>query len=82
MDDKTTGIVATVAATLLCGFPGLFGLCMGALFATASFVPGSDIDIMGSSNPQSALAMGLGMLCISVIAIAVPVVVGMKTLRK
>ncbi len=82
MDDKTKGIIATLVATLLCGFPGLVMLCMGSLFAVAGAIPGADIDVFGSSDPGSAIAMGLGMLCASVIFIAIPVVVGLKTLRR
>ncbi len=82
MDDKTKGIIATLAATLLCGCPGLFGLCMGSMSAVASFVPNADIDIFGSNSPGAALGMGVGMLCGGIIFIAIPVVVGIKTLRK
>ena len=82
MDKKTTGIVATVATALLCGCPGLFGLCWGGIAAIASFIPGSEIDIMGSTDPQSALVTGLGTLCVGIVLVAIPVVVGFVTLRK
>lgn len=82
MDKKTTGTIATVATALLCGCPGLFGLCIGAISTLASFVPGADIDIFGSNAPSSALTMGLVSLCGGVILIAIPVVVGFLTLRK
>ncbi len=82
MDDKTKGIIATLTATLLCGCPGLFGLCMGSMAAVTSFIPNADIDIFGSSDPKAALGMGVGMLCGGVIFVAIPVVVGIKTLRK
>ncbi len=82
MDEKTKGILATLAATLLCGCPGLFGLCLGATSAVAAFSPGAEINVFGSSDPQSALMMGLVSLCLGVIFVAIPVVVGMKMLRK
>ncbi|MDD2694775.1 MAG: hypothetical protein PHS96_02975 [Anaerolineales bacterium] len=82
MDKKTTGIIATVVTALLCGCPGLAAVCWGALAAIASFVPGADIDIMGSRDPQSALTTGLGALCLGIVFIAIPVVVGFVTLRK
>lgn len=82
MDKKTVGIIATVATALLCGCPGLFGLCFGATFAIAGFIPGSDIDIMGSSDPQAAITTGIVTLCVSVIFIAIPIVVGFLMLRK
>ena len=82
MEKKTTGIIATVATALLCGCPGLFGLCFGAISAIASFVPGSEIDVFGSNDPQSALTMGLVTLCVGIIFVAIPIVVGFVTLRK
>ena len=82
MDKKQTGLIATIATALLCGCPGLFSLCFGAITAFAGFMPGSDIDIMGSSNPDTAIATGIGMLCGGIIFIAIPIVVGVLTLRK
>jgi hypothetical protein len=82
MDKKTGGIIATIVAVLLCGCPGLAFLCFGAVTALVSFVPGSDIDIFGSSNPQSAMATGISLICVSIIFIAIPIVVGVLTLRK
>lgn len=82
MDKKTTGIVATVAAVLLCGCPGLFALFMGGMFAIISQIPDADIDMFGSSDPQSALQFGIGGICLGMIFVIIPVVVGFVTLRK
>ncbi len=82
MDKKTTGIVATVAAVLLCGCPGLIALFMGGMFAIISQVPGADIDMFGSSDPQSALQFGIGGICLGLVFVIIPVVVGFVTLRK
>jgi uncharacterized membrane protein len=82
MDKKTTGIIATVATALLCGCPGLFSMCFGFIAAVASQIPGSNIDVFGSSDPQSALIMGIGSLCLGVIFVIIPIVVGFFTLRK
>jgi hypothetical protein len=81
MDKQTTGIVATIAAVLLCGCPGLLGLCWGAIAIPASLIPGADIDIFGSSDAQAAFAIGIVALCLGVILVAIPVVVGFVTLR-
>lgn len=81
MDKKTTGLIATIATALLCGCPGLFGLCMGGMFAIVGTIPGSNIDIGGSSDPAAAIGTGIAMLCVSVIFIAIPIVVGFVTLR-
>ncbi len=82
MDKKTGGIIATVAAALLCGCPGLFGICWGFIAAIASQVPGAKIDVGGSSDPKTALISGIGSLCLGVIFVAIPVVVGFVMLRK
>ncbi len=80
--NKNTGIIATVVAALLCGCPGLIALCWGGLAAIISFIPGADINIGGSSDPQTALFTGLGSLCAGIIFTAIPIVVGVVTLRK
>lgn len=82
MDKKTTGIIATIAAVVLCGCPGLFMCFFGATTLAASQVPGAEIDVMGSSDPASAMTMGIVFLCLSLIFILIPVAVGFFTLRK
>ena len=82
MDTKTKGIVATIAAVVLCGCPGLFMCFFGATTLAASQTPGADIDVFGSSDPTSALTMGIVFLCLSVIFILIPIVVGFFMLRK
>ena len=82
MNNKNTSIIATIAAVVLCGCPGLFGLCYGVTFLFAGLVPGSEIDVFGSSDPTSAITMGLGSLCVSVIFIAIPIVVWFVTRPK
>jgi len=73
MDSKTKGIVATVAAVLLCGCPGLFICLFGALTASGN----------GTFNDQSlSPTVGFVLLCLSLIFIAIPIVVGVMTLRK
>jgi hypothetical protein len=72
MDKKTGGIIGLVAAIMLCGLPGLCGLCLGPLFVLVSFIPESDIDIFGSSDPSSALIAGIVILVVSVIFVVIP----------
>ncbi len=74
MDKKTVAIIVTVVALVLCGCPGLFGVCFGGMFAAISFIPGAEIDMMGSSNPQTALAYGIGSLCTGLVAVVIAVV--------
>ena len=82
MDKKQVGIIATIATALCCGCPGLFSMCWGGLAAVISFMPGADIDIGGSSDPQAALFTGIGALCGGIIFLAIPIVVGFVMLRK
>jgi len=72
--NRNTSLVATIVAAVLCGCPGLLGLCFGLTSVFASFVPGAEIDVFGSSDPQAATTMGLVTLCVSVIFIAIPIV--------
>jgi hypothetical protein len=82
MDKRTVGIIATIATVLLCGCPGLFAVFMGVIFAVVSFVPNANIDIGGSNDPKAALAVGGVALCLGIIFIIIPIVVGFLTLRK
>ena len=80
--NRNTALIATIGTTVPCGLPGLCLCLMGGMFAVVGTIPGSDIDIAGSSDPQAAIGTGLGMLCVSLIFIAIPIVVGFVTLRK
>jgi len=82
MDKKTTGLIATIAAVVLCGCPGLFMCFFGSTSILASQMPGADIDVMGSSDPAAAMTMGLVFLCASLIFILLPILVGFFMLRK
>lgn len=79
MDNRTKGIIATIASALLCGCPGLFLCIFGALAATGAPIT---TEWQGISNtapiPGTAafVALGLGL-----IFIAIPIVVGFLTLR-
>ena len=82
MNNKNTGIIATIASVLLCGCPGIFMCFMGAMYAFVGSVPGADIDINGSSDPTAAISLGITLLCVSIIFIAIPIAVGFFNLRK
>lgn len=73
MNNKNTGIIATVAAVILCGCPGLFMCLFGALTAAGKGTFNS------SSMPP---AVGLVLICVALIFILIPVGVGFFTLRK
>ncbi|HSL28997.1 MAG TPA: hypothetical protein VK900_07345 [Anaerolineales bacterium] len=79
---RNTNMVATLVATVLCGCPGLFGLCFGATTLLAGNMPGAQIDIFGRTDQASATSMGFLALCLSLIAIAMPVIIWFVTRRK
>jgi hypothetical protein len=82
MDKRTGAILATVATALFCGCPGFFALCYGLITAFVAFIPGSDLNFQGDTTPTTALFVGLVSICLGVIFIAIPVLVGFFTLRQ
>lgn len=81
MDNKTAGIVATVATVLLCGCPGIFVCLFGALSAAGLGTWTGELGLSeyGGRVPTGT---GVGLLCLGLLFIAIPVVVGFLTLRK
>jgi hypothetical protein len=76
MDKRTTGIIATIASVLLCGCPGIF-LC---IFGAATALGGGTMTLGDTTQPMDP-TYGYVFLCLSLILIAIPVVVGFVTLR-
>ena len=81
MDTKTKGIVATVASVVLCGCPGLFLCIFGAVSATGSMPYNTDVNGITTSRTVPP-TVGFVLLCLSLIFIAIPIVVGIMTMRK
>ena len=81
MNNKNTGIIATVAAVLLCGCPGLFLCIFGAVTATGNMPYTTELNGVSNSGTMPAGA-GIAMLCSSIILIIIPIAVGFFTLRK
>jgi uncharacterized membrane protein len=81
MDQKTKGIIATVAAVLLCGCPGLFMCIFGAVSAAGVMPYNTDVNGVTSSGMVSP-TIGYVLVCLSLIFIAIPIVVGFMTMRK
>lgn len=77
MDKRTTGIVATIASVLLCGCPGLF-LCV---FGGITALGGGEMSLNNSTQALGP-TVGYVLLCLSLIFMAIPIVVGVVTLRK
>ncbi|GAG94943.1 unnamed protein product, partial [marine sediment metagenome] len=72
MDKRNIGIIATIITVLLCGIPGLVSLCLAGLFVIAGPV---------FEKNSSDLLLKLSLLCIGLVAIAIPIVVGVLTIR-
>jgi integral membrane sensor domain MASE1 len=71
--NRNTSIIVTVATAILCGCSGLFICLFGALTAAGQ----------GTFNGESlSPSVGFVLLCLSLIFIAIPIVVGVVTLRK
>lgn len=80
MNSRNTAIIATVAAVVLCGCPGLFLCIFGGLVAAGAPVT---TQLNGVSNTSTLPASyGIGMLCLALILIIIPVAVGFFTLRR
>ena len=81
MQNRNTGIIATIAAAVLCGCPGLFLCIFGAVTATGNMPFSTDFNGISNSGTLPS-TYGFVMLCLSLILILIPVAVGFFTLRR
>jgi len=81
MENRSTAIILTVLATLLCGFPGLCVCLYGALTALGLGTYDLDIGSFTSSGGTPAL-VGVVALCLGLLLTLIPVIVGIVTLRR
>ena len=83
--NRQTGIIATVAAAILCGCPGLGACLWGAIFGLGG-AAGTGTVTLGTEtsalDPTTALATGAGVICLGIILVLIPVAVGFFTLRQ
>lgn len=81
MNNKNTGMIATIASVLLCGCPGLFLCIFGAVTATGNMPYNTEVNGVSNSGilPSS---YGVAMLCFALIFILIPVAVGYFTMRR
>lgn len=82
MDKKSIGLIALVTSTVLCGLPGLIGALFGGVFVLVGAIPEANVDVFGSANPTNAFLLGGGILCLSMIGVVIPILIGFFTLRK
>jgi len=85
MDKKTVGIIATIVAVFLCGCPGVCLFLFGAIAATGQIPYTTNFPYTSDfGNPYSETVpsyLGFLGLCLALIFIAIPIVVGVLTLR-
>ena len=81
MNNKNTGIIATIATVVLCGCPGLFLCIFGAVTATGNMPFSAEVNGVSNSGTLPS-TYGFVMLCLSLIFILIPVGVGFYTLRR
>ena len=85
MNKKTGGIMATIAAALLFGLPGLC-LCIIGIITAMGKMPLSSVFPYTSNfgNPYSEMApsyWGFVLMCVALFLIIIPIIVGVLTLR-
>jgi hypothetical protein len=79
MDSRSKGILATIASVILCGCPGLVLCIIGGAVAAGAPVT---TELNGISNSTTVSpVVGVGLLCVALIFILIPVAVGFFTLR-
>jgi hypothetical protein len=79
LDNRTLGILSTIATAVICGCVGLFSLIFGALGVLQVPFQTSANGVQSSTPLPSTVAYVL--LCLAVVLFAIPVVVGFLTLR-
>jgi hypothetical protein len=80
MDSRTKGIIATVAAVLLCGCPGLLLCIFGGLAAAGAPVTTEWGGVSNTAPMDTTSAVAV--LCAGLIFLVIPIVIGFVTLRK
>ncbi len=80
MNNRTVGIVATVVTVLCCACPG-FGICLAGVMGLAGVPFTTTIGDQTSTEPLSA-QVAIGLICVSLFLILIPVAVGFFTLRQ
>ena len=73
MENRNLAIGLTIAAILLCGVPGLMSICISTLVI---------IDGPFPDRPGYDWILGITLLCSGFIFLAIPIVVGILSLRR
>lgn len=82
VNNRNIGIVVTVIAVLLFGCPGLVCLCSGAIAALVSLSGAPNSYFGVGSQPTIPLIGGLLFICLSVVLISIPFIVGFILIQR
>jgi len=80
MNNRTTGIVLTIVSIALCGLPGLC-LCLFGAVTAIGIMPYTATLNGDTTTGTLPSTWGFVGLCLALFLIAIPVVVGILTLR-
>jgi hypothetical protein len=80
MKNRTAAIILTVISALLCGCLGLIA-CVAGVMVVAGVPFTTTVNGYSTTQPLP-IWYGVGGICSSVILIAIPIIVGVLTLRK
>jgi hypothetical protein len=81
VEKRTLGIILTIVTALFCGCPGVFLCLMGGL--TAAGLSTYNTDVFGATGSgQLPAGYGFGMLCLGIVFVIIPIVIGILMLRK
>ena len=78
MDKRTSAIIGVVITSVLCGIPGLAGLCFGPLAILGSLLPDTNVN---PADTNLVIGIGIAILCLGVVFLATPIALGILTLR-
>lgn len=79
MNNRTVGIILTVVTVFCCACPG-FGLCIAGAMGLAGVPFTTTINDQSTTEPMAA-PVAIGLMCLSVILIVIPIAVGFFILR-
>jgi hypothetical protein len=78
--NRTTAIVATIVTALACGIPSLILMCMGVMALLGTQMP--DVMAQNPSSTTEDVVLGAGIfLCVGVILLVIPILVGVFSFR-
>jgi hypothetical protein len=76
--EKKTAIITVMIATLVCGLPGLIGICLGMLAVIGTLLPDSGVP---SEDLGLAIGASVSILGVSLICTVIPIGIGLATWR-